>query len=94
MIFCDKSSVCDTIQYKKPRDPALLSLLREFLFVVVTKKFFPVVRKIGTKENKAADFISRRFDKEGALKVFSEHGLHKMKLVKPSTTIYNLSANC
>ena len=93
VIYCDNDSVCDTIKNKKPRDPALLSLLREFLFIVVTKKFFPVVRKIGTVENKVADYISRRFDKEGASQVFSEHGLHGMKLVKPSTTFYNLSAN-
>ena len=63
VIYCDNDSVCDTIKNKKPRDPALLSLFREFLFVVVTKKIFPVVRKIGTIENKVADYISRRFDK-------------------------------
>ena len=62
VMYCDNDSVCDTITYKKPRDPALLSLLREFLYVVVSKKFFPVVRKIGTVENEMADHISHRFD--------------------------------
>ena len=93
VIYCDNDSVCDTIQNKKPRDPALLSLLREFLYVVVTKKFFPVLRKIGTNENKVADFISRRFEKSAAAKVFAESGLQEMVLVQPSTSYFNLSAN-
>ena len=93
VLYCDNDSVCDTIRNKKPRDPALLSLLREFLYIVVTKKFFPVVRKIGTRENKVADFISRRFDRQAATKVFAESGLQEMDLVKASTTFFNLSAN-
>ena len=91
-LYCDNTSVCDTIVYKKPKDPALLSLLREILYVVVTKKFFPVVRKIGTKENEIADHISRRFDKEAAARVFSKFGLHDMVLVKPRAESYKLSA--
>ena len=93
VIYCDNDSVCDSIQKRKPRDPTLLSLLREFLYVAVTKKFFPIVRKIGTQENKVADFISRRFDPLAAKKVFSESGLHNMELVKPSSSMFNLSAN-
>ena len=57
-IFCDNDAVVDTIVNKKPKDPALLSLLREFLFLVVSLRFFPTVRKIGTKENFLADHIS------------------------------------
>ena len=93
VIFCDNDSVVETIHHKKPRDPALLSLLREFLYIVVTKKFFPVVRKIGTKENAIADFLSRRFDREAALRVFEESGLHNMELVRPNPKLFNLSAN-
>ena len=78
--------------HKKPRDPDLLSLLREFLHLVVVKKFFPVVRKIGTKENILADHISRRHDKVAAAKIFSEHGLSNMVLVKPRAQYYHLSA--
>ena len=37
IMFCDNDSVCDTVCYKKPKDPALLSLLREFLYDVVTR---------------------------------------------------------
>ena len=68
----------DTINHKKPKDPALLSLLREFLFISVTYKFIPVVRKIGTKENYLADHISRRFDSASATKMFCDAGLTDM----------------
>ena len=91
-MYCDNDSVCDTVVYRKPKDPTLLSLLREFLFVVVTKKFFPVIRKIGTKENELADHISRRFDQDAAAKIFAKSGLHDMSLVKPRADYFNLSA--
>ena len=84
--------MCETTVNKKPRDPALLSLLREFLYIVVTKKFFPVVRKIGTKENSLADHISRRFDKEAAEQVFAKSGLYDMVMVKPRADFFKLSA--
>ena len=93
VLYCDNDSVCDTIQYRKPKDPALLSLLREFLFIVVTKKFFPVVRKIGTEENAIADHISRRFDKESAAKIFKDNGLHGMVQVKPKAQYFSLSSS-
>ena len=71
----------DTINHRKPKDPNLLSLLREFLYVVVTMKFFPVVRKIGTRENYLADHISRRHDTQAACKVFNNAGLINMEFV-------------
>ena len=92
VLYCDNDSVVDTIVFKKPRDTALLSLLREFLYVVVTKKFFPVVRKIGTKENIMADHISRRFDQEAAKQIFSKSGLYDMVLVKPRADYFSLTA--
>ena len=92
VMFCDNDSVCDTITYKKPRDPTLLSLLREFLYVVVSKKFFPVIRKIGTKENEIADHISRRFDEQAAKQVFAKYGLQDMVLVKPREQFFNLTS--
>ena len=92
MIFCDNDAVCDAVTYRKPRDPGLLSLLREFLYTVATKKFFPVVRKIGTTENDIADHISRYFDDEAAAKVFAKYGLQKMRRIEPRTTYFNLSS--
>ena len=92
VIFCDNDAVVETIEKKKPKDPALLSLLREFLFVVVTKKFYPVVRKVGTKENYLADFVSRRFDHQAALDMFRKAGMDNMQQVVPKTRYFNLSA--
>ena len=92
VLYCDNDAVVETVQKKKPKDPAMLSLLREFLYVVVTEKFFPVVRKIGTKENDLADFISRRFDHKAAVAHFSKAGLSNMQLVKPKTRLFDLSA--
>ena len=80
-LFCDNIAVVDTINHKKPKDPALLSLLREFLFIAVEFKFIPVVRKIGTKENHLADHISRRFDVTSATKLFHDAGLPDMQRV-------------
>ena len=92
-MYCDNDSVCDTVQHRKPRDPTLLSLLREFLHIVVTKKFFPVIRKIGTKENAIADHISRRYDTDAAAKVFADSGLHNMVQIKPRAQYFHLSAS-
>ena len=80
-IFCDNDAVVDSITYRKPKDMKLLSLLREFLFLVVTLKFFPTVRKIGTHANYLADHISHRHDVHAADKVFTKAGLHDMEYV-------------
>ena len=52
-----------------------------------------MIRKIASKENSIADFISRRFDEEAAAEVFSKFGLHNMFLVKPKATFVNLSSS-
>ena len=45
--------------FKKNKDIKLQQLLREFLFWTCKYNFFPIVEKIGTKENCIADFLSR-----------------------------------
>ena len=90
-IFCDNDSVVDTINYRKPRDTMMLSLLREFLYVVVTMKFFPVTRKIGTKENHLADHISRRHDVKAAQAVFSQAGLGVMEYIQVPDLSFKLT---
>ena len=77
-MFCDNDAVVDTINHKKPKDSALLSLLREFLFIACSHKFLPVVRKISTTDNYLADHISRRHDPGAAAKMFYEAGLPSM----------------
>ena len=81
----------DTVNHRKPKDSKLLSLLREFLYIVVTMKFFPIVRKIGTKENFLADHISRRHDTVAANKVFNEAGLHNMEFISVPDLSFKLT---
>ena len=59
VIYCDNDSVCDTCTYQKPKNLGMQQLLREFLYWVCKFNFYPVLQKIGTKENHIADFISR-----------------------------------
>ena len=93
VLYCDNDAVCEVIWHKKPRDQMMLSLLREFLYVVVTKKFYPVVRKISSADNHLADHISRRFDETAAQELFSQSGLHGMVRVMPKRIFFNLSAS-
>ena len=90
-IFCDNDSVVDTINYRKPKDTMMLSLLREFLYIVVTMKFFPVTRKIGTKQNFLADHISRRHDADAAQAVFSKAGLGDMEFIQVPDLSFKLT---
>ena len=90
-IFCDNDSVVDTINNKKPKDAALLSLLREFLYIVVTMKFIPVVRKISTKDNHLADFISRRHDVTAAETIFIKAGLQNMVPIEVADKSFKLT---
>ena len=90
-MFCDNCAVVDTINHKKPKDPALLSLLREFLFIACSFKFFPVVRKISTTDNYLADHISRRHDSTAATKLFHEAGLPPMVRVEVPDLSFKLT---
>ena len=90
-MFCDNCAVVDTINHKKPKDTALLSLLREFLFVAASFKFFPVVRKISTTDNYLADHISRRHDPTAAAKLFQDAGLPPMVRVEVPDLSFKLT---
>ena len=91
IFYCDNDAVVDTINNKKPRDATLLSLLREFIFITVTYKFFPVVMKIGTKDNYLADHISRRHDPKVAAKVFRQAGLKDMVMVEVPDKFFEMT---
>ena len=91
-LFCDNSSVVDSILYQKPRDQDLSSMLREFLYIVCLKKFYPIVRKIDTKSNFLADHISRRYDHDSAVKTFALAGKPGMRRVTVPDDRFKLSA--
>ena len=92
-IFCDNTAVIETLDKEKPKDPKMQDLLREFLFIVCSKKFTPVFRKIGTKENWCADFISRCHDHDATDAFFVKHSLPARKLVEVPDNLFNLGSN-
>ena len=92
-LFCDNDAVVETLDKKKPKDPRMQDLLREFLYIVCTKKFTPVFRKIGTKENFVADFISRCHDQSATSEFFSKNNLQDRKLVDVPDSFFDLNSN-
>ena len=54
-IFCDNDAVVEVLEKKKPKDEKMLELLREFLYIVCSKKFTPAFKKIGSKDNLTVD---------------------------------------
>ena len=91
-IFCDNDPVCDVIDGERPSDSKMLSLLREFKFLVCTYRFYPTMRKISSSDNIIADHISRRHDDESAQSIFSSHGLGHMSRIKVPDTYFDLTA--
>ena len=92
-LFCDNDAVVETLDKEKPKDPKMQDLLREFLYIVCTKKFTPVFRKIGSKENFVADFISRCHDHPTTLDFFVRNDLPARKLVMVPDHFFNLNSN-
>ena len=91
-IFCDNDPVCDVVDGERPSDPAMLSLLREFKYLVCRYKFYPIMRKINTKDNLVADHISRRHEHSAALVLFNTHGLGNMTLVEAPDRLFDMTA--
>ena len=91
-IFCDNDPVVEVIAGERPKDPKMLSLLREFVYLVCTLKFYPVMRKISSADNFLADHISRRFDHAAAQSLFSNNGLPEMTLVDVPDKLFDMIA--
>ena len=91
-IFCDNDPVCDVIEGERPSDQKMLSLLREFKFLVCKFRFYPIMRKIGTVENAIADHISRRHDDAAAQVIFADNSLGHMTLLEAHDRLFDLTA--
>ena len=85
--------MCDVIAFHKPKDAKMQNLLREFLLLVCLFNFFPVVSKIGTKENAVADFFSRNFSKDDARVFLDKNGLSSMQKFPLTDSIFDLTAD-
>ena len=92
VIYCDNDSVCDTCCYQKPKDLKMQQLLREFLYWVCKYNFFPIVHKIGTKENCHADYISRVYDQANTDKYFESCGYKNQSKVKIPLSWFSFKA--
>ena len=92
-IYCDNTAVVESLEKEKPKDPKLQELLREFLFIVCSRGFTPVFRKIGTLANETADFISRVHDPDQTLEFFHTRGLPLRKLVTAPDNLFQLRSN-
>ena len=92
-IFCDNDAVVEVLEKKKPKDEKMLELLREFLYIVCSKKFTPAFKKIGSKENLTADYISRCHDPVLTRRFFEQQNLPARKLVKIPDSFFNLNSN-
>ena len=77
-IFSDNVAVVEVLDKEKPKDPKMLELLQEFLYIVCTRSFTPIFKRIGTKDNSVADFISRNHDPEATTSYFKSSG-HPMR---------------
>ena len=92
-IFCDNDAVVEVRTHEKPKDPKMQELLREFLFIVCTRGFTPVFRKIGTKANAVADYISRVHNPLETVKFFERNNLPPRKLVACPDNFFTLRSN-
>ena len=92
-IFCDNDAVVETLEKKKPKNEKMLELLREFLYIVCVKKFTPAFKKIGTKENIIADFISRCHDPTQTQKFFKVQNTKPKKLINIPDAYFDFNSN-
>ena len=92
-VFCDNVAVTEVLDKERPKDPRMLELLQEFLFIVCTRGFTPVFRKVGTKDNEVADYISRNHDPAKIASYFRLNGLPMRTPVAAPDNLFSLRAN-
>ena len=83
----------EVLDKEKPRDQDMLKLLREFMYIVCTKKFTPVFKKIGTKDNWLADFISRCHDYSLTQEFLRQKGVNRMELIEVPDSLFSTNSN-
>ena len=92
-IFCDNTAVVEVCVHQKPRDVQMARFLREYLLLVVTYKFHPIVKKISTTDNWIAEFLSREFSPEAHVAFFDNHRMSPMKLISIPDSEFQLSVS-
>ena len=92
-IYCDNDAVIDVLDKEKPKDEKMMSLLREFMYIVCIKGFTPTFRKVGTKENFVADHISRCHDAAITKGFFSKNNIIPKSEVEIPDNFFDLHSN-
>ena len=92
-IFSDNVAVVEVLEKERPKDPKMLQLLQEFLYIACTRGFTPVFRKVGTKENYIADFLSRNHNST-SIAAYCEGKGHPMHTrVEAPDNLFSLRSN-
>ena len=92
-IFSDNEAVVETLLKEKPKDTRMQELLREFLYIVCVKGFTPVFRRISTKANHEADYMSRVHNYENIHSYSVKHNLPIRKPVEAPDHLFRLHSN-
>ena len=92
-IFCDNVAVVEVLDKERPKDAKMLQLLQEFLYIVCTRGFTPVFRRIGTKDNKLADFISRNHSSESIDLYLKSNDYPMHTRVEAPDSLFSLRSN-
>ena len=92
-IFCDNEAVVQVLDKERPKDPKMLELLQEFLYIVCTRGFTPIFRKVGTKENAVADFLSRNHDELQTASYFKQNNLPMRTCVQAPDNLFTFKSN-
>ena len=92
-IFSDNDAVVDVLEKERPKDPNMLGLLQEFLYIVCMRKLTPAFRKINTEHNHVADFISRCHDCLKTANYFRDKGNPSSDLIPAPDTLFTLRSN-
>ena len=88
-----EKAVVKTMVYQKPHDTELQKCLREMMFYACKFHFQPVFLRITTGDNDIADFISRNYDYNEIMAMFSRRGLHNMKQITVADDLFNFVAD-
>ena len=92
-IYCDNDVVVEVLDKEKPKDEKMMTLLREFMFIVCVKGFTPAFRKVGTKENFVADYISRCHDPTITEKFFRDNKITQKRKIQIPENFFDLNSN-
>ena len=92
-IFSDNVAVVEVLDKERPKDPMMLELLQEFLYIVCTRSFTPIFKKIGTKENSVADYISRNHEPDSITSFFNSNSLPMRTQVAAPDNLFTLRSN-